>query len=373
MVNILVIAVLIIPWMILPYNSLPDCTRLIKGAFFDLTMLGIIVMTLKNGLRFHYTNKYLSWLSTWIFFTFIFNWYLMIDLAKGYNASTIDSMIHTLLAIIATVFVCSNFERIEFIRLAKAICISATLVSIFGIFQAVGLDPMKHVARYGYKEVRHIAALLDNPDLFSNYLCMTIPLFLYMNKPRYYVCMGLCLLALLFAQSSISIIATFAGVICYLFLRFYKSKKIVLALIATVVLFLSFCVMSPKFNKIGSGFTGRINVWKMIVERGDNPLFGQGLGSVKNFNIVIGDNSWIYAHNDYLEIYASLGALGLFFTILYLSNLIIKFNYSPDNKIGFAFYSSLIAFLVIMFGSFPMEFPPVALNGLIALWALEKT
>jgi hypothetical protein len=394
MVNVIVIAILIMPWLILPFNNIPDPTRLIKAAFFDITMFGIIVMALQNGLKFEYKNKYIAWLSAWVFITFIFNWYYPILRGEGFNVGLIDSMIHFTIAVIATLLVCSSIERIDFIRCAKAICISSTLISIFCIFQAIGLDPMKHIANYGWKEHRHIAALLDHPDIVGNYLCMTFPLFLYLGRPKYYICFGLCVWALVLTHSSISILSAFVGLFVYLIFRFSKVKKIVFGLLAVQVLFIIFCVFSPSFNKISGGFTGRVSAWKMMVDRDNNPLFGMGLGVVKSLGVVTDEvpadvikmakteeerridataaNHWVYAHNDYLEIFICIGALGLFLFSLIIINAFRKFNYREDNQVGFAYYGCFVSFLIVMIGSFPMEVPPIALNGLVFLWAISK-
>jgi O-antigen ligase len=282
-------------------------------------------------------------------------------------------MIHFTLAIVATILVCSNLERIDFIRCAKAMCISATLVSVFCIFQGIGLDPMKTIAVYGHKESRHIAALLDHPDMVGNYLCMIIPLFLYFRKPKYYLCLTLVVVALLLTRSSISIgSAVLAGVV-YLGFRFYKSRAVIISLLVVMLGFGIFCATHSSFNKLYTGFTGRTTAWKMMVDRTNNPLFGQGLGSVAGLNVVTGDNYWVFAHNDYLMVWIELGALGLFLLVLLIIHTFKKFNYKEDNDIGFAYYGSFIAFLIVMFGSFPMEFPPVALNGLIVYWALART
>lgn len=378
MVNVLVIAILIIPWLIIPFNHLPDPTRLIKAAFFDMTLFGIIVMALKNGLKFEYRNKYLAYFSAWVFLTLAFNWYYPLDRGIGYNADILDSMVHYTLSVVATILVCSSFERIDFIRCAKAMCISATLVSIFCILQSIkiggiDLDPMKHLAVYQWKESRHIAALLDNPDIAGNYLCMIFPLFLYFNKPKYYICLALCVVALVLIKSSISIVAAFVGLFVYLFLRFARSRKIILGLILAQVMFAVFCFVTPSFNKTDTGFTGRAYAWKLMLERANNPLFGQGLGAVKELQVKVTNNFWMFAHNDYIEIYCALGVLGLFLFSLIVVNAFKRFNYKEDNQIGFAFFGCFVCFLIVMCGSFPMEMPPVALNGLIFFWAMSKT
>lgn len=381
MVNVLVIAILVIPWLIIPVNGLPDPTRLIKASFFDITLFLIIVMALKQGLKYEYKNKYLAFLSAWIFLTFVFNWYYPLDRGLGYNAGTIDSMIHVTLSIVATLFVCSSLARIDFVRCAKAICISATLISIFCIFQGIGLDPMKHIAGYGWKEKRHIAALLDNPDIVGNYICMLFPFFLYFNKPKYYICLGLCVVALILSGSSISMVAAFTGLFFYILFKYSKNKRILLALISSSVIFIGICFLIPSINKFNGGFTGRTIAWKMMLDRQNNPLFGEGLGCVKGLNVITGQsaitkdaaNHWVYAHNDYLETYCSLGVLGLFLLILLIVHTFRNFNYKEDNQIGFAYFGAFVAFLVVMIASFPMEMPPIALNGLIFYWAMQRT
>lgn len=373
MVNIIVIAILIIPWLIIPINGIPEPTRLIKAAFFDFTMMGIIVTALLNGLKFEYRNKYLAYLSAWIFFTIACNWYYPLVRGIGFNAGTIDSCIHSILAIVATILVCSNFERSDFIRCAKAICISSTLISIFCIFQSIGLDPMKHIAGYRANESRHIAALLDHPDLVGNYVCVALPLLIYFGKPKYLISFGLCIICLFLTNSSLSIVAAVLGLSCYLLFKYINKKSVLISISSLLLIFIGFCFLNSNFNKLSKGFTGRLPAWEEMIKRSDNPLFGQGLGIVKSLQVRIGNEWWAFAHNDYLEVYCSMGALGLFLLILVIIHAFRRFNYKEDNQIGFAYYGCFIAFLITMCGSFPMEIPPLALNGLIAYWAVSKT
>jgi len=382
MVNVIVIAILIIPWLIIPFNDIPEPTRLIKAAFFDFAMMGVIVMALINGLKFEYKNKYLAWFSIVVFVTMGLNWYLPLLKGQGYNAGTIESCLHYILALTAFYLICSNFERSDFIRCAKAMCISSTLVSIFCIFQSVGLDPMSHLATYTYKEPRHIAALLDHPDMVGNYLCLVLPLFIYFNKPKYYIGMALCVITLLLTKSSLSVFSAVIGISIYTTIK-YAGKRMVLGIVALgCILFFIFCFINKDFNKINNGFTGRTEAWSMMVKRMDNPLFGRGLGIVKSLNVQTGalkadgvnrENFWMFAHNDYLETYCSVGAVGLFLLLLVIINSIRRFNFKSDNRIGYAYFGCFFAFLIVMFGSFPMEFPPLALNGLILFAGIEKT
>lgn len=372
MINIILIAVLILPWLIIPVEHIPEPTRLIKASFFDICMMGIIVMGIFDGMKFEYKNKYFAWLCAWVFITMGFNWYFPLCRGFGFNASTIESSIHFLLCAVTTVFVCSTIERPDFVKIAKAITFSITAVAAFGFLQIVGLDPMKNMAHYAWQEVRHVCALLDHPDLFGNYLALGIPFLLYFGKTKHYLCLVLVIFALFFSKSSISYLAAFTGAFIFLMLKFRSSKKWVIGLLISLVSVGAVFALNPSLNKLENGFTGRLTAWKIFVQRMDNPAFGQGLGIAKSLQVQVGQDLWMFAHNDYLEIYLSLGILGLFLLSLIIIDAIRKFNYKEDNQLGFAYMGSFIAFLVICIGSFPMEIAPLALGGMISWWAVQK-
>lgn len=377
MINIIIWAILILPWLILPFDNIPEPTRLIKAAFFDFFMMGIICYGIKDGLNFQYKNKYLFWFSIWVFITIALNWYYPLVRGFGYNAGTIEGSLHFILALIATFLVCSKIERDDFIRISKVSAISASLVAIFCIFQIIGLDPFKNIAHYKVKEVRHIAAMLDHPDLVGNYLALACPFFLYLKGKRYIFLFLIVLIVLFFVKSSLSLLAAFFGCLVFLLLKYRDNKNIKISIISLAIIFIGFCAIHKGFNKINSGFTGRIFAWKEFIEKDDNYLFGRGIGIAKSYMVEISGkvhvkDFWMFCHNDYLEVFLSFGALGLFLFSLIIFNAIKKFNYKRDNYIGFSYFGSFVVFLIIMFGSFPMEIAPLALGGLVSFWGVEK-
>lgn len=372
MTNLIIWAILIIPFAIIPIKGIPEPTRLIKGALFDFTMMGIIVLSLKNGLRFEYKNKYLSWIAIFIFFQFGFNWYFPLLMGYGFNAGTILECVHFLLAVIGTLLFCSFVEKDDFVRIAKAIVFSGTAIAIFGILQGIGLDPMKNLAGYVRVETRHIAATLDHPDLFGNYLALCIPTCLYLNGIKYKVCLFILIVALLMAKSSLSVGAAIIGIMVFLLLK-YRNKTAFYSCLSAFSLFGLFCFLNKNFNKFDTGFTGRISAWQEFIKRDLNPLFGNGLGVAKSYQVKIGNSYWANPHNDYISIFLSLGVIGILLFFLLVINAFRNFRYNQDNTLGFAYLASLITFLILMIGSFPMESAPIALIGLISFWAVEKS
>lgn len=371
MTNIVIWALLIIPFAMIPLKGFPEPTRLIKEVLFDIAMMGIIVYGIKDGIKFEYKNKYLGWLTAWCLFHFVFNWYWPLVSGQGFNMGAILENVHYLLAAVATFMACSFFERSNFISFAKAIAFSVTAVSVFALFQAFGLDPMKHLANYSAKEIRHVASTLDSPNLLGNYLALCLPFLLYLKGIRYALCLLVVVVALICVKSSLSIVAAVIGCSVFLLLK-YRNKAVYGGIAVVLLLFGAFCFANKSFSRIDSGFTGRIAAWQEFVKRDVNPLFGNGLGVPKAYGVVIGDNYWVHPHNDYLMIWLCLGFVGVLLFGLLVMDVFRRFKYNQDNTLGFAYFASLITFFILMFGSFPMESAPLSLVGLLSYWGVQR-
>ncbi len=371
MINLIILAILILPFAIIPFPNIPEPTRLIKEVLFDFAMLGIIAIAMKNSLKFEYRNKYLSWIIIWGFFQIGFNWYYPMVRGFGFNVGTINESIHFILASIATILFCSSVEKNGFIRISKAIVISGTAIAIFGICQGIGLDPMKNIATYSTKEIRHVAATMDHPNLFGNYISLCVPFCLYLVGIRYKLCLVALLIALIMAKSSISIVAALIGIAIFVLLK-YRNKISFYSISLGLLILIVFSILTPSFNKFGNGFTGRIIAWHEFIKRDVNPLFGNGFGISKSYGVQFGNNYWSTPHNDYISIWLSLGFVGLLLYFLLVINSLRNFNYNQGNTLGFAYLSSLITFFILMIGSFPMESAPIALIGLVSFWGVEK-
>lgn len=375
MINLIILAILIIPFVIIPINGIPEPTRLIKEVLFDFVMMGLIVIGLRNGLKFEYKNKALALLAAWGFFQIGFNWYYPLIRGYGYNAGTIIESVHFLLAIVATILFCSSVDKSGFVRISKAIVFSGTAVAIFGIFQGIGLDPMMKIATHkvipGSNDTRYMAALLDHPNLFGNYIALCLPFCLYLRGIKYKVCFGIIATALIMAQSSLSVVAAVIGTAVFILLK-YRNKITLLSVSGALIAFGAFCALVPKFNKLSNGFTGRIDVWHEFISKSVNPIFGNGFGVPKSYGVVRGSQFWSTPHNDYITIWLSLGYVGLFLVGLIIFKSLIQFSYVKSNTLGFAYLASLATFLILMFGSFPLESAPIALIGLVCFWGIEK-
>ena len=374
MTTFFTLCLLVIPWVIIPLPGIADPFRIPKSVFFDLICLGMIYLSLARGFFFNYKNKYLSWFTLWVFITIFINWFLPFSLTfnnrQTLNFWAIEPIIHFILALWLSYIALCVFDKEDFLRIAKTLCISASLVSVFCIMQKVGLDPFGKVATYNHD--RHISAFLDNPNLVGNYLVLCFPFFFLFKEKKYWVGLGLTAITIFLAHSYTSIVALFVGILVFMFLSFRNKKTVILLSILAVVsgIFLFSNLIIPRFN---IGFSDRFLCWQETLKHiKENPLFGQGMGIFNTFNVTIKNSKWFQVHNDWLERVLELGVLGVFLMSLVIINSLRNFTYKIDNKLGFVYLSSFIIFLVLMLGSFPMEIAPLALLGLIDWWGVEK-
>ncbi len=375
MTNWICFGVLVLPWVIIPLGAIADPFRLPKAMFFDIWCLGLIAIVFNKGLKNLYRNKYLSWLSAWIFITFIFNYFFpmawTINNRSLINLWTIEPMIHIILALVVSFLAMSYLDKDDFLKIARVLCYSAVLVSAFGILQILGLDPFGKVAHYNHQN--KFSAFLDNPNIVGNYLCLIYPLFFIFNEKKMKLLSLLVAGGVLLSLSTISIIvATLGFLILALFLQ-RKFKFIKWGLPIVIILGSFLLINNISFLKVNSGFSGRIDLWgRALVHLKDNPLFGQGAGIFKTWEIAPIGVKWLNCHNDWLERTIEFGVIGLFLMLLVVINSFRNFNYKLENRLGICYLVSFISFLLLMLGSFPMEIAPVAFMGLISFWATEK-
>lgn len=111
---------LILPWIFLPIQNCSDSFRLPKSSALDLMFLGAIVIALFKGLKFTYINKYLSIFIAYLFFSIFIYWYIPFSVILNHrqvmNISMLESMIHSILAVVFVIIALSYLDRNNFIK-----------------------------------------------------------------------------------------------------------------------------------------------------------------------------------------------------------------------------------------------------------------
>ena len=254
-------------------------------------------------------------------------------------------------------------------RIIGTVVLIGTALSIYGIFQYNDIDFSFWVGNTGRMRV---FGLIGNAGYFAGYLILplsiAIPLF-FVSKNRnrkILLLIGILTMGttfiLTFTRSSYLALGVSLIFMFFLFLlsrgkRFIKDNKKIFIIILTAIIIVAFLFIIPNTlskpgtviskikvrtsiaglkNEFTSG--ARIAIWKftgtMIKDR---PILGSGIGTYKYNTLKYqakffeqGDNRLIYghfwadkAHNEYLQLWAELGIIGL---TIFLWIIITYFN-----------------------------------------------
>ena len=376
MTKFLVVGLVILPWVFIPLQGIADPFRIPQATFLNLIFMGLICFSFFRGLKFNYHNKYLSLFVTWVFITIFFNWHLPFTLTfnnrQAINIVTLAPTIHFILGLWALQVMLSYFEREDFQKIAKAICFSAVLITLFGIMQIIGLDPFGKIASYNHWN--HFSGCLDNPNIVGNYLCLSLPLFFAMKEKKYLWGGLLVLMGVILTQATLAIICSVIGISFYTLFVYRKSIVVKSAVVVLMLVFTLFCFANKSFLKIDTGFSLRIENWKKAVEIIKiNPVFGQGLGRWRSFEVTDSTETKVNVlHNDWLERVVEVGVLGVVLLFLIVVRAFRNFDYRRAGVLEFSYLTSFLMFLLLMCGSFPVEIAPTVLLGLIVYSGVEK-
>jgi O-antigen ligase/Tfp pilus assembly protein PilF len=262
------------------------------------------------------------------------------------------------------------FNERQINRIIGAVIIVGSLFGVYGIFQYNGIDLPFWIGNYGRGKV---FGLFGNAGYFAEYLILPLPiaisLFLVSKNKIIKILLFIGILAmgstiaLTFTRTPYLALGISFAFMLLLFIisqgkNFFKeNKKIFIVILIAVVLIISlFVIPTPLSEKgtviskikerasvaqLGSDFsTGRrIAIWKyttLMIK--DHLWLGAGIGTFKYNTLKYqakfldqGENRFLYpygiaekAHNEYLQIWAELGIVGL---LIFIWIIFSYFNY----------------------------------------------
>ena len=265
-------------------------------------------------------------------------------------------------------------DELQFNSLIKIFFITSLIIAIYALIQYYGFDPY-------LKELSAITSTIGQKNWVSNYLSLIFPIiFSYFllenikkNKLYYYLSLLIIYATLMICQSRgawISIIFSIliAILLVYrfkLFEIFKKNKKWLIVLFFTFLIITVIYSTDNPLNKSaitvteravstfdiqGSSLNARLLMWRTTFKMiKDNPLLGLGIGTFKinylNYQADYLQKNPSYirhisnakeSHNEYLQIGAELGLLGLgvFLYIIYIFySLVMHFIEKKKNNI----------------------------------------
>ena len=309
-------------------------------------------------------------------------------------------------------------KKADFNSFIHLFFIISFLVSIYTIIQYYGFDPY-------LSDLYILTSTIGQKNWISNYLAMIFPVaFSYFlleqtkkNKIIYFVLLAVLYTTLMICQSrgiwiSISLTLIFGIYIIIkskIFRIFHKNKKwlfllLITFLVVTIIystenpleksaitvterVISTFDEQDPSLNMHLLGWNTTINMIK------DRPIFGSGIGTFKMNYLdyqaeFLKDNPYYVkysgkageAHNEYMQMWAEIGIIGLGIfigIILMFYSLIIDYfkkNYNDKEKIiVFGLILGITCFLIHCLFTFPLHVPALgvtffALLGLTVIY-----
>lgn len=265
------------------------------------------------------------------------------------------------------------------------------LSAVYVLIQSIGVDQFftanKQDINYGFVNNANLGAFLGHPTLASPFIAMTIPAVIYFRK---WLAAGIMALVVVLIDSQVGQLALISG-LAVLLLRLTADKAFWFGLGFTVLAIGAYLYISdnPKKFEHYLNDNGRVAEWKIIVDDMRKPPYekfginstyeitGIGPGSFKYFHSMRFNNIWKQAHNDYIELYANIGILGL---SLFLLSIWSMFKKCHENYYDVQFNRdeilTCVSMLVILFvsalGTFTLQTPTFVFYGVVLAGLLHN-
>lgn len=284
----------------------------------------------------------------------LFSAYLIVSSLFGFDMAVRRQLLNILVALLFYKVILDHYEA-RFIKTFGKFAFGLVLANLaLSIAQYYGFDPIfsKPAAMGRMDQIGAFMKLKVHLGILAAFLSPAIfnwcPWLLVFTLP------------LLFFGFSSAAVAAFVASIMLIVV--FKYRKWVVLLIAAVIVGGGiFYVL--KFDMPTGQFTERFKVWYDALSyafRG-NPFFGLGLGGFAKWEpitaqITVTEKlSWIWAHNEYIQLFFEAGIAGLLFVIFYLVDACKKFReFFRDHEFR-SLFSGVLCIAIVSFFHFPFH------------------
>lgn len=193
------------------------------------------------------------------------------------------------------------------------------------------------------------------------YLAFIIPIALSINA-RLAIPL---IIGVFISKSMMAIIAACIGICLYLILKETKWKTYIVICLIFCAVIVS-CQILGYLPKDQTTIKRRLQIWEDSFKHIGFTWFGTGLRSYKTYDFMSGKISkTTHAHNEYIEVYCELGAVGLSMLIAYIFTLYCV-------KCPIEYKSMLSAILMHNLGYYAMRLAPTGLLAIICIGLILK-
>lgn len=211
-------------------------------------------------------------------------------------------------------------------KILAAILTSALAVSVMALFQKIGIS----IFNVKFVTANRITGTFFNANRLAGYLGLTLlPAVSFSLKKKWaWVLSALILLAILFTKSRGGLLFIYAALNIFAYLNWHNRKKFRVSIVLFNIILLFVFFQTPYSSRFKTNILKAHNVrqreviwWTALRMLQDHPLFGIGAGafpmSFEHYRtpfvmkFVPTTDSAFHAHNDYLQILAETGIIGL--------------------------------------------------------------
>jgi O-antigen ligase len=259
--------------------------------------------------------------------------------------------------------------------------------SFYGILQAFGVDFLNWLTGFGGR----VHSSLGNPNFYAGWLAVFVPIALERSvrtKKFSWILLTALFTVNMFLTGTRGAWVAYAVSAVYLFfaLGLHRVKGVVPVVLAAAVLTGVFFggkavgYVARKFSPQEQSVKERVFKWRTALEMvKKHPMLGVGAGNMKvNFalyqasvrkqgwgQVLIFDSifrmrstSESNVHNEYFQVWAETGTLGL---LAFLSIFAVYFIFFAANPANAGYTGAVAGFLVFSLSNFPLRIPPTAL------------
>lgn len=390
------------------YNFRVNQDAILK--LFTVILFSIFLMKILNTGKYSLKKTKLE--LPLILFTLVLVLSLFISEAKAVSLQ--DFMMFLSYILLFFLIINNLNKKANFNSFIHLFFIISSLVSIYTIMQYYGFDPY-------LSDLHELTSTIGQKNWISNYLAMIFPvLFSYFllekrikNRILYFILLSILYATLMICQSrgiwisiSFTVILAIYIIIKFKFCEIFKRNKkwLFLLLITFLVITIIYSTDNPlnksaitvpqramsTFDEQDPSINTRLLIWKTTLEMIiDRPIFGSGIGTFEmnylNYQAEFLKNNPYYikysvkageAHNEYLQMWAEIGIIGLGIfigVILMFYGLIIDYlkkNESDKDKIiVFGMVMGITCFLIHCLFTYSLHVPALGVT-LFALLGL---
>lgn len=301
----------------------------------------------------------------------LFACFFVFALMNGLSINERRHLLNLGIAIVLIKTIAENSDE----SIYKVVGVSFLLVVLvnlaFCVFQYFGIDGL-HSYSPNLGPADRVVGLMKIKVHLGVLSAIAAPFIFHLNP----LLLVVVLPCLFFGKSSAAVAGLLMAFCMILFTRLKRSKA-VLILSALFLVGVSYILF---FDMPEGQFDSRFDVWAQtfFATLKTNPITGVGLGEFVNWQPLTSQETttdklaWLWAHNEYLQLFFEGGLVACFILFTYLKGLFDDFFVFIKSRTVQTVFASILVILAVSFFHFPFHIARLAIPCLVVIALFER-